>query len=196
MEFRLLVPFSSASSGKPVPPNARTHEFFALGILDTGRNAPRCRPRLGLESRHIPRPKVARRGGYAGCGATSRPRPKRRARIWYNAPAPVAALELAVTLATAGLHWALARGSFTYGRGLLAAFALITMAMDCLPAFTGTASAALMSARSESETCVPRRVSVSGRSSRARRFMGPSVDRDELPARSRAFARLNEALTI
>ena len=42
-------------------------------------------------------------------------------RFWYNAPAPVAAWELAVTLATAGLLWALARGSFTYGRGLLAA---------------------------------------------------------------------------
>ena len=35
----------------------------------------------------------------------------------------------------------------------------------------------------------PRRVSVSGRSSRARRFMRPSVDRDELPARSRSYCQ-------
>ena len=68
MEFRLLVPFSSASSGKFVPPNARTHEFFALGILDTGRNASRCGPRLGLESRHIPRRRRPK-GLYEGCPA-------------------------------------------------------------------------------------------------------------------------------
>ena len=65
MEFRLLVPFSSASSGKFVPPNARTHEFFALGILDTGRNASRCGPRLGLESR--------RRGGFPSSAETPCP---------------------------------------------------------------------------------------------------------------------------
>ena len=35
----------------------------------------------------------------------------------------------------------------------------------------------------------PRCVSVSGRSSRARRFMRPSVDRDELPARSRSYCQ-------
>ena len=72
-------------------PNARTHEFFALGIRDTDRSASRCGPRLGRSSR--------RQGDLP---ALSLP-PTRTAAPEFGIMLahPVAAWELAVALAMA-----------------------------------------------------------------------------------------------